>query len=102
MLELHVHSGRAIISSVLNAISFFPFCRPAERGEFTRRAFEGGRLDLTQVEGLRDLIDAETETQRKLALRTAKVRPKVLLNSIAVNVLVRVPREHVLRCCVMR
>ncbi|RDX53010.1 tRNA modification GTPase TrmE [Lentinus brumalis] len=71
VLELHVHSGRAIISSVLNAISLFPFCRPAERGEFTRRAFEGGRLDLTQVEGLRDLIDAETETQRKLALRTA-------------------------------
>ena len=73
MLELHVHSGRAIISSVLNAISFFPFCRPAEPGEFTRRAFEGGRLDLTQVEGLRDLIDAETETQRKLALRSAEV-----------------------------
>ncbi|KAI0751256.1 tRNA modification GTPase TrmE [Daedaleopsis nitida] len=71
VLELHVHSGRAIISSVLNAISFFPFCRPAERGEFTRRAFEGGRLDLTQVEGLRDLIEAETESQRKLALRTA-------------------------------
>ena len=73
VLELHVHSGRAIISSVLNAISFFPFCRPAERGEFTRRAFEGGRLDLTQVEGLRDLIDAETDSQRKLALRTAGV-----------------------------
>lgn len=73
VLELHVHSGRAIISSVLNAISFFPFCRPAERGEFTRRAFEGGRLDLTQVEGLRDLIDAETESQRKLALNTARV-----------------------------
>ena len=73
VLELHVHSGRAIISSVLNAISFLPFCRPAEHGEFTRRAFEGGRLDLTQVEGLRDLIDAETETQRKLALRSAEV-----------------------------
>ncbi|KAI0773805.1 tRNA modification GTPase TrmE [Fomes fomentarius] len=71
VLELHVHSGRAIVASVLNAISRFPFCRPAERGEFTRRAFEGGRLDLTQVEGIRDLIDAETESQRKLALRTA-------------------------------
>ena len=70
---MHVHSGHAIISSVLNAISFFPFCRPAEPGEFTRRAFEGGRLDLTQVEGLRDLIDADTETQRKLALRSAEV-----------------------------
>ncbi|OBZ71947.1 tRNA modification GTPase GTPBP3, mitochondrial [Grifola frondosa] len=55
----------------LNAISCIPFCRPAERGEFTRRAFEGGRLDLTQVEGLKDLIDAETEVQRRVALRTA-------------------------------
>ncbi|KAI1793014.1 tRNA modification GTPase TrmE [Ganoderma leucocontextum] len=86
VLELHVHSGRAIISSVLNAISFFPFCRPAERGEFTRRAFEGGRLDLTQVEGLRDLIDAETESQRKLALRTAggttRARLETLRNEI--------------------
>ncbi|KAI0363732.1 tRNA modification GTPase TrmE [Pilatotrama ljubarskyi] len=72
VLELHVHSGRAIISSVLSALACLPFCRQAEPGEFTRRAFEGGRLDLTQVEGLRDLIDAETETQRKLALRTAE------------------------------
>ncbi|PIL36674.1 hypothetical protein GSI_00363 [Ganoderma sinense ZZ0214-1] len=86
VLELHVHSGRAIISSVLNAISFFPFCRPAERGEFTRRAFEGGRLDLTQVEGLRDLIDAETESQRRLALRSAggatRARLETLRNEV--------------------
>ncbi|KAI0771540.1 tRNA modification GTPase TrmE [Trametes elegans] len=86
VLELHVHSGRAIISSVLGAIACLPFCRPAERGEFTRRAFEGGRLDLTQVEGLRDLIDAETETQRKLALRTAegatRARLELLRNEI--------------------
>ncbi|KAK7061373.1 tRNA modification GTPase TrmE [Favolaschia claudopus] len=69
VLELHIHSGRAIISSVLEALSQLPFCRPAEPGEFTRRAFEGGRLDLTQVEGLKDLIDAETEGQRRLALK---------------------------------
>lgn len=73
MLELHIHSGRAIISSVLGALSRLPFCRPAEPGEFTRRAFHGGRLDLTQVEGLKDLIDAETEGQRRLALRAAGV-----------------------------
>ena len=73
VLELHIHSGRAIISSVLTSLSRLPFCRPAEAGEFTRRAFEGGRLDLTQVEGLKDLIDAETEGQRHLALRTAEV-----------------------------
>jgi tRNA modification GTPase len=54
-------------------LSRFPFCRPAEPGEFTRRAYEGGRLDLTQVEGLKDLIDAETEGQRRVALRSAVV-----------------------------
>lgn len=72
-MELHIHSGRAIISSVLNALSALSFCRPAEAGEFTRRAFQGGRLDLTQVEGLKDLIDAETETQRRIALQAAGV-----------------------------
>ncbi|KDQ65044.1 hypothetical protein JAAARDRAFT_52958 [Jaapia argillacea MUCL 33604] len=73
VVELHIHSGRAIISSILSALSQLPYCRPAEPGEFTRRAFEGGRLDLTQVEGLKDLIDAETESQRKIALRAAGV-----------------------------
>ncbi|TFK56232.1 tRNA modification GTPase GTPBP3 [Heliocybe sulcata] len=71
VVELHVHSGRAVISSILSALSRIPTCRPAEPGEFTRRAFEGGRLDLTQVEGLKDLVDAETETQRRLALSAA-------------------------------
>ncbi|KAJ7179503.1 tRNA modification GTPase TrmE [Mycena filopes] len=71
VLELHIHSGRAIIFSVLGALSCLPYCRPAEPGEFTRRAFEGGRLDLTQVEGLKDLVDAETEGQRRIALRAA-------------------------------
>ncbi|KAJ7229061.1 hypothetical protein GGX14DRAFT_346128 [Mycena pura] len=71
VLELHIHSGRAIISSVLAALSRLPFCRPAEPGEFTRRAFRGGRLDLTQVEGLKDLVDAETEGQRRMAFTAA-------------------------------
>ena len=74
MLELHTHSGRALVAAVLSALARVPFCRPAEPGEFTRRAFEGGRLDLTQVEGLKDLIEAETEAQRKLALRVVGVR----------------------------
>jgi len=73
VLELHIHSGRAIISSVLAALSCLTFCRPAEPGEFTRRAFQSGRLDLTQVEGLKDLIDAETEGQRRVALKSAGV-----------------------------
>jgi len=73
VLELHIHSGRAIINAVLSALSNLPACRMAEPGEFTRRAFETGRLDLTQVEGLKDLIDAETEEQRKWALTAADV-----------------------------
>ncbi|KAF7301572.1 tRNA modification GTPase TrmE [Mycena indigotica] len=71
VLELHIHSGRAVIASVLDALSHLPYCRPAEPGEFTKRAFLGGRLDLAQVEGLKDLIDAETESQRRLALEAA-------------------------------
>ncbi|KAG5635346.1 hypothetical protein H0H81_011649 [Sphagnurus paluster] len=71
VVELHLHSGRAIISSVLGALSQLSYCRPAEAGEFTRRAFLGGRMDLTQVEGLKDLINAETEGQRRIALRAA-------------------------------
>ena len=74
VVELHVHSGRAIVSSILSAISALPFGRPAEAGEFTKRAFLGGRLDLTQAEGLKDLIDAETEGQRRIALSAARVR----------------------------
>ena len=68
-----MHSGRAVLTSVLSALSKLPYCRPAGPGEFTRRAFEAGRLDLTQVEGLRDLIDAETEVQRRVAVGGAGV-----------------------------
>lgn len=67
--ELQVHGGRAIIASVFEALSCVPGLRPAEAGEFTRRAFENGKLDLTAVEGLADLVMAETEGQRRLALR---------------------------------
>ena len=57
--------------SVLKALGDLPDFRPAEPGEFTFRSFEHGRMDLTQVEGLRDLVNAETEMQRRLALRQA-------------------------------
>jgi len=67
--ELHIHGGRAVIEAVLVAVGDVPGTRPAEAGEFTRRAFENGKLDLTAVEGLADLIDAETEAQRVQALR---------------------------------
>lgn len=73
VLELHIHSGKAVIAGVLGGLSRLPYCRPAEAGEFTERAFRGGRLDLTEVEGLKDLIDADTELQRRSALRSAQV-----------------------------
>ncbi|MDH5531301.1 MAG: tRNA uridine-5-carboxymethylaminomethyl(34) synthesis GTPase MnmE [Paracoccaceae bacterium] len=67
--ELHVHGAAATIAAVLSALSAQPGLRMAEAGEFTRRALENGRLDLAQVEGLADLIEAETEAQRRQALR---------------------------------
>ncbi|XP_058870073.1 tRNA modification GTPase GTPBP3, mitochondrial [Acipenser ruthenus] len=67
--EFHVHGGPAVISGVLQALGSLPGLRPAEAGEFTRRAFQAGKLDLTEVEGLGDLIHAETEAQRRQALR---------------------------------
>ena len=67
--ELQVHGGRAVIAAVLSALGRIDGLRPAEAGEFTRRAFENGRLDLTAVEGLADLIFAETEAQRRQAYR---------------------------------
>lgn len=67
--ELHVHGGRAVMAAVLEAVGCMPGTRMAEAGEFARRAFENGKLDLTAAEGLADLIDAETEAQRRQALR---------------------------------
>ena len=69
MAELHLHGGRAVAAAVLEALGKLPGFRPAEAGEFTRRAFENGRLDLTAVEGLADLVSAETEAQRAQAMR---------------------------------
>lgn len=57
-----------MVSALLTALSKLPGYRPAEAGEFTKRAFHGGKLDLTEVEGLADLIHADTEAQRKQAL----------------------------------
>ncbi|XP_064353553.1 tRNA modification GTPase GTPBP3, mitochondrial [Dromaius novaehollandiae] len=67
--ELHVHGGPAVVSGVLQALGRLPGLRPAEPGEFARRAFHHGKLDLTAAEGLADLIQAETEAQRRQALR---------------------------------
>jgi tRNA modification GTPase len=65
--EFHVHGGPAVVAATLDALGGLEGLRPAEAGEFTRRAFMNGRLDLVAVEGLADLIAAETEVQRRLA-----------------------------------
>ena len=70
--EFHVHGGRAVLAALFAALSAFENVRPAEPGEFTRRAFENGKLDLTEAEGLDDLIHADTDRQRRQALRQLK------------------------------
>lgn len=89
-MEFHVHGGPAILTRLMQALSSLQVC-PALPGEFTRRAFYNNKLDLTEVEGLADLIEAETECQRKQALLQADgvLRKlydswrKVLLESVA-------------------
>src|ERR1700681_4966084 len=70
--EFHVHGGRAVLAALFAALSDFDHVRAAEPGEFTRRAFENGKLDLTEAEGLDDLIHADTDRQRRQALRHLK------------------------------
>lgn len=72
VVELQCHGGRAVVDSVLAALGSIDGLRQAEPGEFTRRAFENGRIDLTEAEGLADLIEAETQSQRKAALALAE------------------------------
>ena len=69
MAELHLHGGRAVVAGVLAALAARSGLRQAEAGEFTRRAFANGRVDLAEAEGLADLLDAETDAQRRQALR---------------------------------
>ena len=69
VVEFHVHGGGAVVAALIAALAARPGLRPAEPGEFTRRAFDNGKLDLTQAEGLADLVNAETEAQRRQALR---------------------------------
>src|SRR3984893_17224663 len=70
--ELQIHGGRALIAATLAALGKLPGLRPAEAGEFTRRTFENGRIDLPAGEGLADLVAAETEAQRRQAYQHLK------------------------------
>lgn len=71
VVEFQVHGSRAVVAALLSALATIPGCRLAEPGEFARRAFENGKLDLAEVEGLADLVDAETDAQRRQALAQA-------------------------------
>ena len=72
MAELQLHGSQAVVAAVFDVLHTIEGCQPAEAGEFTRRAFENGRLDLTAIEGLADLIAAETPAQRRQAFRQLK------------------------------
>ncbi|KAI9032599.1 tRNA modification GTPase TrmE [Phycomyces nitens] len=72
IVELQIHGGNAVVKSVLDALGSLEGFRMAEQGEFARRAFDNDKLDLTELEGLADLLNAETEIQRKVALRQAE------------------------------
>ena len=72
VVEFHIHGGRAVADAMLDALASLDGLRLAQPGEFTRRALENGRIDLTEAEGLADLIEAETETQRRAALALAE------------------------------
>lgn len=70
--EFHVHGGRAVVDALLGTIAGLEGTRAADAGEFTRRAFLNGKLDLVQAEALADLVEAETEAQRKMAVSAAE------------------------------
>lgn len=72
LAELHLHGGRAVVRAVEAVLAALPGLRPAEPGEFTRRALLNGRMDLSEAEGLGDLLVAETEAQRRIAVRSAE------------------------------
>ena len=78
VVELHLHGGVAVVASVLDALATLPNCRPAEAGEFTRRAVLHGKLDLTRAEAVADLIDAETIAQQLQALGQLQGNLRVL------------------------
>jgi tRNA modification GTPase len=70
--EFHCHGSRSVVGAILDSLAKQPGCRMAEPGEFARRAFDNGKLDLTSVEGLADLVNAQTDAQRRQALEQAR------------------------------
>jgi len=81
IVEFHCHGSRPVLNKLFETLNRFDKCRLADAGEFSRRAFENGKLDLTEIEGLSDLIAAETEAQRVLALRQTGGQLRTLYES---------------------
>lgn len=79
--ELHLHGGKAVVAAAMAALQEIPGFRQADAGEFTRRAFLNGKVDLTSAEALADLVSAETEAQRRLALDNASGKQQLLYSS---------------------
>ncbi|MDP6304246.1 MAG: tRNA uridine-5-carboxymethylaminomethyl(34) synthesis GTPase MnmE, partial [Candidatus Nitrosopelagicus sp.] len=82
LAEFHVHGSRAVIKAMHLAISKIKNCRLAEPGEFTKRAFQNGRINLLKAESIGDLISAETEIQRKQALKIMKGKSSEKFNQL--------------------
>lgn len=78
VLEIHCHGSPAVVAAILKTLGEFSDCRAAEAGEFTRRAFVNGKMDLTEIEGLSDLLAAQTDLQRRAALREARGASRAL------------------------
>ena len=87
LAEFHVHGSRAVISAMHLAISKVKNCRLAEPGEFTKRAFQNGRINLLKAESIADLISAETEIQRKQALKIMSGKSSDKFNSWRIKLL---------------
>lgn len=85
--EFHLHGGRAVVDACLNMLTTFANCRLAEAGEFSKRAFDNGKIDLTAAEGLADLIAAETQAQLSLALEQSSGRLANVYNGWADRIL---------------
>ena len=87
LAEFHVHGSRAVINAMHSSISKIKNCRLAEPGEFTKRAFQNGRINLLKAESIADLISSETEIQRKQALRIMSGKSSQIFNSWRGNLL---------------
>ena len=81
MVELHVHGSKSVVDGIFSALDSFPDFRLSYRGEFTKRAYENAKLDLIEIEGMSDLLNAKTETQRVQALNMLSGNASQLVNS---------------------